>query len=38
LIGYSSSNHDLAKKTRKIEIQVARPGIQLVYRREYLIK
>lgn len=38
LIGYTSSNRDLSKTTRKIEIQTTRPGVQLDYRREYVIK
>ena len=38
LIGYTSSNHDLSKPTRRIEIQTTRPGIQLDYRRAYTIK
>jgi VWFA-related protein len=38
LLGYMSSNLDMTRLVRKVEVRVSRPGVQLRYRQEYTIK
>jgi VWFA-related protein len=38
MLGYYSSNTDLAKRRRTIEIKVARPGAEVRHRTEYVLK
>jgi len=37
IVGYTSNNPDPMKLRRRIEIKVARPGVELFYKSEYLL-
>jgi VWFA-related protein len=38
VLGYYSSNNDPSRKLRRIEVRVRRPGIDVVSRKEYLLR
>ncbi|HYN09923.1 MAG TPA: hypothetical protein VES67_21240 [Vicinamibacterales bacterium] len=38
VIGYQSTNRDPLKRTRQVEITVARPGLRLEYQTRYSLR
>jgi hypothetical protein len=38
VLGFYSKNPDPFRKNRRLEVKVKRPGVQLIFRKEYSIK
>jgi hypothetical protein len=38
VLGFYSKNPDPLRKNRRLEVKVKRPGVQLIFRKEYSIK